>query len=334
MRTYLVTGGAGFIGSNFIHYLLEEHDDIKIINLDKLTYAGNLANLKSIEKDSRYSFIHGDIADGKLVASLLKKKVDVIVNFAAETHVDRSIMDPTAFIKTDIFGTYELLEQARIHGVDCFLQISTDEVYGSIEVGSCNEEAPLKPRNPYSASKAGADRLAYSYWATYKLPVIITRCSNNFGFYQYPEKLISLAITNLLEGKNVPVYGDGKNIRDWIFVKDHCRAVQFCIEHGRLGEVYNVAGRCEQFNIDIVKKIIKILSLDEGRIEFVKDRLGHDRRYSLDDSKLRNLGWNSQHTFDDSLGATVAWYNQNASWWSPIKTGQYLDYYKAQYLNR
>lgn len=333
-KTYLVTGGAGFIGSNYIYHLLTNIEDITIYNLDKLTYAGNLNNLQSIEKDSRYKFIKGDIADQQVVLDVMSKKIDIVVNFAAETHVDRSILDPAAFIKTDVLGTYNLLEQARLSEIECFVQISTDEVYGSITTGSATEEGPLMPTNPYSASKSGADRLAFSYFKTYDLPVIITRCSNNFGPYQYPEKLIPLCITNLIEGKKVPLYGDGKNVRDWIDVEDHCRAIQFCINNGTKGNVYNISGDNELENICIIQSICDLLQVSSGSIEFIKDRPGHDKRYSLDSSKIKRLGFTTESDFFQSLQKTVNWYKENQDWWQPLKSGEYLEYYKKQYINR
>lgn len=332
--TYLVTGGAGFIGTNFIYEILENYDHISIINLDKLTYAGNKKNLTAVENDPRYRFVHGDIGDRKLVADILSQHVDVIVNFAAETHVDRSILDPTAFIKTDILGTYTLLEAAKDKGIDRFIQISTDEVYGSIAEGSATEKFPLMPTNPYSASKSGADRLAFSYWATYKVPVIITRCSNNYGPYQYPEKLIPLFVTNLIEGKKVPLYGDGKNIRDWIYVRDHAKAIQFVIENGQKGEVYNIAGSHEVENITIVRTLLELCGCNESSIQYVADRPGHDKRYSLNDKKLKSLGWKPEYSFEQALHRTVNWYQDHADWWKPLKSGEYLKYYQAQYAHR
>lgn len=330
MKRYLVTGGAGFIGSNYIHFLLERYSDIEIINLDKLTYAGNLDNLKDVEINSNYKFVKGDIGNQPLVDELVKD-CDIIVNFAAESHVDRSIGAPDDFIKTDIFGAFVLLESARKHGVKKFIQISTDEVYGSIEQGSFKESDPLMPSSPYSASKAGADRLAFSYYVTYSLPVIITRCSNNFGPYQYPEKLIPLFVTNALEDKKLPVYGDGKNVRDWIYVWDHCNAIEFIIHNGQDGEVYNIGGGSERNNLDITKFILKELKKSNNLIKFVTDRPGHDRRYSLDCSKLMQLGWKPRYELEEALSKTVAWYLQNQWWWRKIKSGQYLEYYKRQY---
>lgn len=330
MKKYLVTGGAGFIGSNYIRYLLRRFDDVEIINLDKLTYAGNLDNLRGIEKDKRYRFVKGDICDAEVVNKLVKQ-VDAIVNFAAESHVDRSIGQPDDFIRTDVFGTFVLLEAARRHGVEKFIQISTDEVYGSIEDGSFHETDPLMPSSPYSASKAGADRLAFSYFVTYKVPVIITRCSNNYGPFQYPEKLIPLFVTNAIEDKPLPVYGDGKNVRDWIFVDDHCDAIQFLYEKGKHGEVYNIGGGNERMNIEITNLILKSLRKPHSLIRYVDDRLGHDRRYSVNCNKLAQLGWRPEHSFEQALEQTIQWYADNRWWWEKIKSGEYLEYYKQQY---
>ncbi len=331
MKRYLVTGGAGFIGSNFIHTLLKKEKDCHVVNLDKLTYAGNLENLSDVENDSRYEFVKGDIADETCVQSIFEKGVDVLVNFAAETHVDRSITNPSDFITTDVYGAYVLLEAARKFGVKKFIQISTDEVYGSIDSGSFKETDPLMPRNPYSASKAGADRLAYSYWATYQVPVIITRASNNFGPYQYPEKFLSLGVTNLLEGKPLLVYGDGKNIRDWLYVQDHCAGVYFLIEHGIEGEVYNIAGGNERENREMAHAVVKYLGKSESNIQFIKDRLGHDRRYSLSADKLKALGWKPQFSFEQALHSTIDWYKEHQGWWEKIKSGAFKEYYKKQY---
>ncbi|RMD92685.1 MAG: dTDP-glucose 4,6-dehydratase [Calditrichaeota bacterium] len=330
MKTFLVTGGAGFIGSNFIRYLLKKYRDVKIINLDKLTYAGNPDNLRDVENDPRYEFIKGDICDENLVHKIMPR-VDVVVNFAAESHVDRSIGAPDEFIKTDIFGAFVLLEAARKNKIERFIQISTDEVYGSIENGSFKETDTLMPSSPYSASKAGADRLAYSYFVTYNLPVQITRCSNNFGPYHYPEKLIPLFITNALEDKPLPVYGDGKNVRDWIYVEDHCEAIDFIYQHGKVGEVYNIGGGNEKTNLEITEYILKKLEKPKELITFVPDRLGHDRRYSLDCSKLHKLGWRPKHRFEEALDKTIQWYIENRWWWEKIKSGEFLEYYKKQY---
>jgi dTDP-glucose 4,6-dehydratase len=326
----LITGGAGFIGSNFIRHILKKYPDYKIINLDKLTYCGNLENLKDIENNSNYSFVKGDICDKEIVDKLVSQ-VDVIIHFAAETHVDRSITDAITFIETDVIGTFTLLEAARKHNVKKFIQISTDEVYGEIKEGSFKETDELKPRNPYSAAKAAADRLAYSFFATYKLPVIITRSSNNYGPYQYPEKVIPLFVTNLLEGKKVPLYGDGLNIRDWLFVDDNCEAIDFILHNGKLGEVYNVAGKSEVTNLELTKFILKELGKDESFIEHVKDRPGHDKRYSLNIDKVQQLGWQPKHNFQEAMKQTIQWYKNNNDWWKKIKDGTFQEYYNKQY---
>ncbi|MCD6116318.1 dTDP-glucose 4,6-dehydratase [bacterium] len=330
MNTYLVTGGAGFIGSNFIRYMLEIHKDIRIINLDKLTYAGNLNNLKDIENDERYEFVHGDICDEKIVDGLIKRS-DIVVNFAAESHVDRSIGSPDDFIKTDIFGTFVLLEAARKHGIERFVQISTDEVYGSTETGLFKEDDTLMPSSPYSASKTGADRLAFSYFVTYNLPVVITRSSNNYGPYQYPEKLISLFTTNALDDKALPIYGDGKNIRDWLYVMDNCEAIDFVLLRAKDGEVYNIGGGNEKTNLEITDIILRELGKPGSLITFVEDRKGHDRRYALNIDKIRSLGWSPKHTFEQAMAETVSWYKDNRWWWEQLKSGEYLSYYKSHY---
>lgn len=332
MNKYFITGGCGFIGSNFIRYILNRDDSSIIINLDKLTYAGNPNNLIEFNNDERYIFYHGDICDSKIVKEIFQQhKPDYLINFAAESHVDRSIGKPDDFIQTDIFGTFTLLEAAREFGLERFIQISTDEVYGSIEKGSFSETDTLMPRNPYSASKAGADRLAYSYFTTYELPVIITRASNNFGPYQFPEKLIPLFVTNAVEDKKLPVYGDGKNIRDWIYVEDHCDAIQYIIDNGKLGEIYNIGGGNELTNIAITNIILKETNKSETLKKYVKDRLGHDRRYSLNCEKLANIGWRPKHDFLEAMKFTVNWYKQNDEWWKPLKSGAYLEYYKEHY---
>ncbi len=330
----LVTGGAGFIGSNFVRYALSNHTDWEVINLDKLTYAGNLENLKDVESNPKYRFVQGDIADEELVNKLFSEGIDYCLNFAAETHVDRSIGDPKDFIVTDVQGTYALLEAAKTHGVKRFIQISTDEVYGSIQEGSFVETDMLTPRNPYSASKAGADRLAYSYHATYGLPVVVTRASNNFGPYQYPEKLIPLFVTNAVDDQALPLYGDGLNVRDWLFVEDHCSALDFLLTNGVDGEIYNVGGGNECTNIEITKKVLAQLKKSEDLIKPVKDRQGHDRRYSLDCSKLIAMGWKPSGGFDELLEKTIHWYVENEDWWRKIKSGEYKEYYLKQYANR
>ena len=330
MRSFLVTGGAGFIGSNFIRHMLKKHDDILIINMDKLTYAGNLDNLRDVEKDSRYRFVHGDICDTALVESVMPD-VDVVVNFAAESHVDRSIGKPDDFIRTDIFGVFVLLESARKEGIRRFVQISTDEVYGSKEKDVFKETDTLMPSSPYSASKAGADRLVYSYFVTYGLPVVIPRSSNNFGPYQYPEKLISLFVTNAMDGKKLPVYGDGKNVRDWLYVLDNCEAIETVMDKGKDGEVYNVGAGNEKNNLEITRLILSELDKPEDLITFVQDRKGHDRRYALDTEKIRRLGWKPRHPFDNAMKETVRWYVDNRWWWERLKSGEYMEFYKKQY---
>jgi dTDP-glucose 4,6-dehydratase len=319
----LVTGGAGFIGSNFILYWLKKYPTDSIVNLDKLTYAGNLENLKSVEKNSHYSFVHGDICNSQLVNSLIKN-VDVIVHFAAESHVDRSILDPAPFIKTNIEGTYVLLEAALKNGKKRFHHISTDEVFGALELDSkekFNDKTPYKPRSPYSASKAASDHLVRSYFITYNLSITISNCSNNFGPYQFPEKLIPLAITNILEGKKVPIYGDGLHVRDWLYVEDHCQAIDLIIQKGTIGKTYLIGGLTEDIpNIEVVKRVVKIMGKNDNIIEYVKDRLGHDRRYAIDWSTIKQeLGWTPKHDFDSALKETVEWYKKNEEWWKKIK---------------
>ncbi|MCA9742672.1 MAG: dTDP-glucose 4,6-dehydratase [Deferribacteres bacterium] len=330
MRNILVTGGAGFIGSNYIRYILDKYSDVTVTNLDKLTYAGNPDNLRDIEKNARYRFVKGDICDENIVDGLVKE-ADVVVNFAAESHVDRSIGKPDDFIRTDVFGAFVLLEAARKHGVRQFIQISTDEVYGSIEDGSFVETDPLMPSSPYSASKAGADRLAFSYFVTYDVPVKITRCSNNFGPYQFPEKLIPLFVTNAMDEQSLPIYGDGKNVRDWIFVDDHCDAIDFIEHNGQNGEVYNIGGGNERMNIEITEIILSELGKPKSLMQYVKDRLGHDRRYSVDCSKLFAMGWQPKHTFENAMQETIKWYVENRWWWEKLKSGEYLDFYKQNY---
>ena len=330
METFLVTGGAGFIGSNFIRYLFSRYPDIRVINLDKLTYAGNLDNLRDIENNPNYRFVKGDICDEKVVEEVMPG-VDVVVNFAAESHVDRSIGAPGDFIRTDMFGVFVLLEAAKRHGVKKFVQISTDEVYGSIEDGSFKETDPLMPSSPYSASKAGGDRLAYSYYVTYGMPVVITRCSNNFGPYQYPEKLIPLFITNALDDKELPIYGDGLNVRDWIYVEDHCSAIDVVLRKGANGEVYNIGAGNEKTNLEITEYILDKLGKPRSLMTFVKDRPGHDRRYSLDWSKIKRLGWTPSHTFEEAMDLTIDWYAKNRWWWEKLKSGEYLEFYRKHY---
>lgn len=333
MKKVLVTGGAGFIGSNFIRYILKKYKNYQIINLDKLTYCGNLDNLKDI-KGERYSFIKGDICNKRLVEDLTCK-CDCIINFAACTHVDRSIIDAEDFIKTNIYGTNALLEAAKKHKINKFIQISTDEVYGSRLKGSFKETDVLEPNSPYSASKAAADLLALSYYATHKLPVVITRSSNNFGPYQYPEKMIPLFITNAYENEKLPLYGDGKNVRDWIYVIDNCRAIDKVWHKGKVGEIYNIGAGNEETNIRITKLILKHLNKDQSLIEYVKDRPGHDRRYSLNCLKLRKLGWKPSYEFNEAIEKTIKWFLDNQSWWQKIKNKKkhYLKYYQKQYGN-
>lgn len=312
----LVTGGAGFIGSNFIRYITKKYPKYKVCNLDKLTYAGNLDNLKGTSPN--HKFVLGDICNKQLVEGIMKQ-TDVVVHFAAESHVDRSINDPFVFTKTNAIGTQVLLEAARKFKVKRFIHISTDEVYGSIAKGSFKETDPLKPNSPYSASKAAADLLARSYFVTYNLPVIITRSSNNFGPYQHPEKLIPLFLTNLLENKKVPLYGDGKNVRDWLYVKDNCEAIDFVMHHGVPGEIYNIAAKNEKSNIEITKLLLRELKKDKSYINYVKDRLGHDRRYSLDCKKINKLGWKPRFTFKKAIKETILWYKNNEKWWKKLK---------------
>jgi len=332
----LVTGGAGFIGSNFIRYMLSRHPQYRIINLDKLTYSGNLENLRDILSKPGYKFINGDICDVKLIDHVMKDGVDVIVNFAAESHVDRSIMDSSIFINTNVSGTHVLLEATKRHPVKKFVQISTDEVYGSLgQDGYFTENTPLAPTSPYSASKAGADLLVEAFHHTYDLPVIITRSSNNYGPYQFPEKLIPLFITNALADIPLPLYGDGLNIRDWLYVEDHCSAIDLVIKKGKEGEVYNIGGNCEKTNMEITKTILNGLGKSEGLIEYVKDRLGHDRRYAIDSTKIqRELGWSPEHTFEKGIENTIKWYIDNTSWWEKIKSGEYQEYYNEMYGKR
>ena len=331
----LVTGGAGFIGSNFILYWLKKYPQDFVVNLDKLTYAGNLENLVSIRDNPNYKFIQGDICDPK-VATEAMQGVDTIVHFAAESHVDRSITEPGSFVRTNVLGTQVLLEAALENNVKRFHHISTDEVYGSLDLEDkniFNERTVYNPRSPYSASKAGSDHLVRAYFHTYNLPITISNCSNNFGPYQFPEKLIALAITNLLEDKKIPVYGDGLYVRDWLYVEDHCRAIDLILQKGRIGETYCVGGLTEDLsNISILQKIIKLLGKTEDSLEYVKDRPGHDRRYALDWSKIKSeLGWEPMHEFDEWLERTVEWYRKNQDWWKNVKNGEYKEYYQRQY---
>lgn len=331
----LVTGGVGFIGSNFIRHIRQEHPDWEITNLDKLTYAGNLENLKDIQDQPGYHFVKGDIADRKSVDNLLGQEFDVIVNFAAESHVDRSILDASPFIETNVKGTQVLLEGAKKHGIQRFIQVSTDEVYGSIDSGRFTEESLLSPNSPYSASKTAADLLCRAYFRTHHLPAIVTRCTNNFGPYQFPEKLIPLAVTNALEDKPIPVYGDGLNIRDWIFVHDHCRALDAVIQKGKPGEIYNIGSGNEKTNLELIRKLLELLDKPQSLIQFVTDRPAHDRRYALDCTRIATeLGWKPAYSFEKALSATVDWYLKNESWWRSIKSGKYSRYYEKMYLKR
>jgi len=310
----LITGGAGFIGSNFVKYILKEHPEYEIVVLDKLTYAGRLENLEEVK--DKIEFIKGDICNQEDIEKV--GRCEIIVNFAAESHVDRSIIDAGTFVKTDVYGTYNLLEYAKKKQIKLYLQISTDEVFGSRESGSFKEDDPLSPSSPYSASKAGADLLCKAYWITYKLPVIITRSSNNFGPYQYPEKLIPVLILNALRDIPLPIYGDGLNVRDWLYVLDNCRAIDLVIQKGKVGEIYNIASGDERKNIDTAKFILKELKKSEKLIKFVKDRPGHDRRYSLNTSKIKKIGWEAAFNFEQALRETIKWYKENKSWWEKI----------------
>ncbi|MDK2917581.1 MAG: dTDP-glucose 4,6-dehydratase [Candidatus Petromonas sp.] len=351
MKRLLVTGGAGFIGSNFVKYMLNKYDDYRIVNLDLLTYAGNLENLKDVEDNPNYRFIKGDIEDRDLVNRLFEEEnFDYIINFAAESHVDRSIEEPGIFVKTNVMGTQVLLDTAKKYwtigkdetgypvyrdGVK-YLQVSTDEVYGTLgKTGMFTETTPLAPNSPYSASKASADMLVRAYNETFKMPMNITRCSNNYGPYQFPEKLIPLMIANTLEEKDLPVYGDGMQVRDWLHVKDHCSAIDTVLHKGKSGEVYNVGGNNEKANIEIVKLIIKTLGKSEDLITYVKDRLGHDRRYAIDNTKITTeLGWEPSYTFEQGMKETIEWYLDNRDWWEKIRSGEYMEYYEKMYGDR
>jgi dTDP-glucose 4,6-dehydratase len=334
-RRWLVTGGLGFIGSSFVRMVLRERPDVSIAVLDAMTYAGNPANLAEVAHDPRYSFVKGDIADSARVDEAIGQGVDAIVNFAAETHVDRSILDPEAFIRTDVMGTHVLLEAVRRHKVHRYLQVSTDEVYGDIERGASAEADPVRPRSPYAASKAGGDLQVLAYHATFETPVLITRGSNTYGPFQYPEKLIPLFITNLLEGEAVPVYGDGQQVRDWLHVDDHARGIAHILEHGRPGEIYNLGGGNSRTNLEITEELIRLTGRSyEGSVRHVTDRPGHDRRYALDASKARALGWLPQVSFANGLAETVAWYRERENWWRPIKSGEFREYYRRQYALR
>jgi len=335
----LVTGGCGFIGSNFIRYYLKNYPEVSIINVDKLTYAGNLENLFDLSHAPNYHFIRADIADAARMEELVRKGIDAIVNFAAESHVDRSIEDPSSFIRTNIFGTFVLLEAVRKVSKEQkirFLHISTDEVYGSLgKTGAFTEETPLAPNSPYSASKTAADMMVRAYFHTYGLPAIITRCSNNYGPYQFPEKLIPLMVSNAMEDKELPIYGDGMNVRDWIYVEDHCRALDCVLQNGKEGEVYNIGGASERTNLYVAKSILDHLGKPHSLIRFVADRPGHDRRYAIDFSKIkRELGWSPTISFEEGISRTIEWYQTHREWWKKIKTGEYLDYYRRMYHER
>jgi dTDP-glucose 4,6-dehydratase len=337
MKNLLVTGGAGFIGSNFVRYMLRQHSDITLVNFDSLTYAGNLENLQGLEKDKRYHFVHGDICNREAVESAFKKfAIDTVVHFAAESHVDRSILGAGVFITTNVLGTQVLLDAAKNLGIAKFVHVSTDEVYGSLGPdGKFTETTPVHPNSPYAASKASSDLIALAYHHTFSLPVIVTRCSNNYGPYQFPEKLIPLMVVNALRDKSLPVYGDGMNVRDWLFVEDHCSAIDVVLQKGREGEVYNIGGNNEWKNIDIVRLILSTLGKPESLIQYVTDRLGHDRRYAMDASRIsRDLGWEPAVSFEQGLKSTVEWYLSHTSWWERILTGEYMEYYGKNYGSR
>ncbi|MCS7055396.1 MAG: dTDP-glucose 4,6-dehydratase [Thermoflexales bacterium] len=337
MKNVMITGGAGFIGSNYVRYALEAHPDWHILVLDKLTYAGNLDNLQDVAEKfrGRYSFVQADIADREAVFDAIRRhQIDTIVNFAAESHVDRSILDPDAFVMTDVFGTYVLLEATREFGLERFHQVSTDEVYGDVPQGHSQETDPLAPNSPYAASKASADLLIRSYRMTYNAPVTITRGSNTFGPYQYPEKLLPLFITNAIDDLPLPLYGDGMQVRDWLYVMDHVRGIDIVLTRGQLGEAYNVGGENERHNIDVVRMMLRLLGKPESLIKHVADRPGHDRRYALDTRKLRALGWAPRTDFEAALRETVDWYVNNAWWWRKIKSGEFKEFYRRQYEAR
>ncbi len=342
MRNLLITGGAGFIGANFVHYLLDKYPDYRLVVFDKLTYAGNLDNLRDVidtsragGNDERCRFVRGDICDARAVEDAIRNhKIDTVVNFAAETHVDRSILDADAFIRTDVYGTYVLLEATKKFAMERFHQVGTDETYGWVEQGSSKETDPLVPRSPYAASKAGADLLINAYFVTHGVPVTITRGANNIGPYQYPEKVVPLFITNALDDIPLPLYGDGKQVRDYQYVLDHCEAIDLILHQGQVGQVYNVGTGRETYNIDMARRILKLLNKPESLIRHVPDRPGHDRRYSLDVSKLLGLGWQPRHNFEQALEKTVEWYVKNEWWWRKLKSGEYREYYEKQYAER
>jgi dTDP-glucose 4,6-dehydratase len=334
MRNLLVTGGAGFIGSNFVHYMLDKYD-YRVVVFDKLTYAGRLENLELVKDNARFAFVEGDIADAATVrAAIREHKIDTLVNFAAETHVDRSILDPDAFVKTDVYGAYVLCEAAKEFGLERLHHISTDEVYGPIPHGTFKESDPFRPTSPYAASKAGGELLVLSYFITYGLPITITRGVNTYGPYQYPEKVMPLWITNAIDDQPLPMYGDGRQVRDRLYVTDHAGAIDAVLHGGMLGEAYNIAADCEKTNIDVARMIIQALGKPESLIQPVKDRAAHDVRYALDTAKLRALGWRPAVSFEAGFEETISWYVDNQDWWRPIKTGEYLDYYRKQYVER
>ena len=334
-QTWIVTGGAGFIGSMFVRLVLAERPNVRVVNLDALTYAGNPANLASVEYDPRYRFVHGNICDAAAVEEAIGAGADAIVNFAAETHVDRSILAPAEFLHTDILGTHVLLEAVRKHGIARYLQVSTDEVYGHVASGASKEADPIAPRSPYAASKAGGDLQVFAYHTTYGTPVLVTRGSNTYGPYQYPEKLIPLFVTNLLDDQTVPVYGDGMQVRDWLHVEDHARGILHVLEHGALGNAYNIGGGNARTNLEITRRLLEECGRSfETHVRHVVDRPGHDRRYSLDSSKARALGWAPRRDFESGLRETVAWYRENEAWWRPIRNGTFNEYYQRQYAER
>jgi dTDP-glucose 4,6-dehydratase len=334
-RRWLVTGGLGFIGSSFVRQAIRERPNVSVTVLDAMTYAGNPANVADVAHDPRYSFVKGDIADAARLDEAIGEGVDAIVNFAAETHVDRSILDPEAFIRTDVMGTHVLLEAVRRHKIPRFLQVSTDEVYGDVEHGASRETDPIRPRSPYAASKAGGDLQVLAYHTTFEVPVLITRGSNTYGPYQYPEKLIPLFVTNLLEGEQVPVYGDGAQVRDWLHVDDHARGIAHVLEHGTPGEVYNLGGGNSRTNLEITHELLRLTGCSyEKSVRHVTDRPGHDRRYALDCAKAQALGWSPRIGFANGLAETVAWYREREDWWRPIKSGEFRDYYRRQYALR
>jgi dTDP-glucose 4,6-dehydratase len=332
---WVVTGGLGFIGSAFVRLMLRERPELSVTVLDAMTYAGNPANVAEVADDPRYRFVKGDIADAAAVDQAVGPGCDAIVNFAAESHVDRSILDPEAFIRTDVMGTHVLLEAVRRHGIARYLQVSTDEVYGDVEEGASVETDPIRPRSPYAASKAGGDLQVLAYFTTFRTPVLITRGSNTYGPYQYPEKLIPLFVTNLLEGERVPVYGDGLQVRDWLYVDDHARGIAHVLEHGTPGEVYNLGGGNSRTNLEITRELVRLTGRTyEDSVRHVTDRPGHDRRYALDASKARALGWSPRTDFANGLARTVSWYKEHQNWWRPIKTGEFREYYRRQYALR